>query len=634
MIKNLAKTDNYIFWLTKIVLGVCLLTPIFVSSTLLFPYTAAKAFAFRILVEVAALFYLYLALKYPDLRPKKNIFTLAIGIFLLTWFLSAILGTDFYLSWWGSLERMLGVWGLIHFIIFFLLLVSLFRAKKDWLALFRVSLATSVLISLLALVQKFGSLGNLLPHSERVFGTIGNPAFLAGYLIFNLFFSVYLFWSDAAGKNWRKGVYALAFLLQLVVIFLTGTRGALVGVFSGLMFYLFLFGFFWPNKIQRKYFFIAAGLIIFLVGSIFLLRNTSFLKNSETLSRVASISLSDTTVQNRFILWQKAWQAWQEKPIFGWGPENYSVAINKFFDVRLAPYEAWYDRAHNFIFDYGVATGWLGLLAYIFLLGLAGFFLWKISLKEFHLAVIFGALMLAYLVQNFFVFDTFSVFLMLFFALAIIYFFYYNNETAQPAGYNLKPVNAGKKIVLAVLAIVIVFLLYSFSLKPILASYYGNRAVVLGSGNFAKMDNLLEKSLALDTFASPEIVYQAALNYLIYIQNSPALAQNENFYKISSGGLSEAIRQNPNQAKYYIVSAWLNLYFSGGQAERLDAAIGQAKKAQELSPAKKDSYLVLVAAYFFKKDQAAAQAQIAQASKISPALGEEVKNYAQKLSNK
>ena len=65
----------------------------------------------------------------------------------------------------------------------------------------------------------------------------------------------------------------------------------------------------------------------------------------------------------------------KERPIFGWGPENFSIALEKHY---LPQFEVWYDRAHNVFFDYLTQTGILGLLSY---LGIFATFYWQFFSK-------------------------------------------------------------------------------------------------------------------------------------------------------------------------------------------------------------------------------------------------------------
>ncbi len=171
-----SKSDVFPLKILKTLLALCLAVPLFAFSSVIFPYTVPKVFAFRVLVEIAAVFYLYLVLKYPinslptlekgggggfchsgyssvipALRPsvaageggktgiqanQKNsgsrikcgmTISVAVLIFFFVSFLSALFGTDFYSSFWGNLERGGGIFGLLHFAAFFFMLVSVFR---------------------------------------------------------------------------------------------------------------------------------------------------------------------------------------------------------------------------------------------------------------------------------------------------------------------------------------------------------------------------------------------------------------------------------------------------------------------------------------------------------------------------
>ncbi|MBU4142776.1 O-antigen ligase family protein, partial [Patescibacteria group bacterium] len=488
----LSKTDNRIFRLLKILLAACLATPLLAWSGVLFPYTAPKAFAFRVLVEIAAVFYLYLALKYPNFRPSffschcetriagrsnpvdgGNISglprrpaltgllatTAAVLIFLAINFLAALFGIDFYTSFWGNLERMGGIWGLLHFVVWFFMLTSVFKmdfssplckrpaslslqrgegagacppslrsgvsGRADFknqsfcYKLMVFSVAVSVSISLLAIGQHFFSLGDLLPQVNRVYSTLGNAGVLGSYLIFNIFLAGYLaitslraqrsnlveselntglprraasFERSSAPRNDKTAfiVYCLLLTVNCFALLLSGTRGAMLGLLAGVIIFC-AFLFFTPLfkggeggfKEFKKWFLTFLVLVFILFFSLFLFRDSSFVQNNSVLSRLTHISLSNATAQSRLILWQDAWRAWQARPLLGFGPANFEAAVGPFLSPRLIGFEAYaFDRAHNFIFDYGATTGWLGLISYLALFGAAGWALIKNLLPE------------------------------------------------------------------------------------------------------------------------------------------------------------------------------------------------------------------------------------------------------------
>ena len=282
-----SKSDILPLRMLKILLALCLATPILAFSGVIFPYTVPKFFAFRVLVEIAAVFYLYLALRYPAIfcaktichpersegsiiysssaswrtqnDKKKNSYTdpavagegsfnfinFFVLAFLVVSFLSAFFGADFYSSFWGNLERGVGVFGLLHFAAWFIMLSSVLnfdRAIKEvkegeltrsrggraplrdgfFYQLIKISVFTSTLISLLAILQHFFSLSDLLPQADRVYSLIGNAGVLGSYLIFNIFLAGYLFLELVAKKNSYSLLAIRYWLLSLAPCSLLG----------------------------------------------------------------------------------------------------------------------------------------------------------------------------------------------------------------------------------------------------------------------------------------------------------------------------------------------------------------------------------------------------------------------------
>ena len=731
----LSKADSRILWLLKILLGLCLLTPLLMSASFLFPYTSPKAFAFRILVELAAVGYFYLALKYPenfftplfkggrglpasayDIRRWQagGILSLSVLVFLIISLFSAFFGADFYTSFWGNLERGIGLFGLLHFIVFFFLLSAVFSIDSDknktppflkggWggfkgqsfsRQLIIVSVLTSALISLLAICQHFFSLSSLLPQSDRVYSLIGNAGILGSYLIFNIFLAGYLLLisfpstgpmggnnklSERNAVKSKTGVflYSLFIILNSFALALTGTRGAWLGLAVGVVVFLVLLAItplFYKDhksippflkggeggfKEFKKWPIIVLAAIFILFAGLFLARDTALVKNNSVLSRVASISLKDATIQSRLFLWQGARQAWQERPLFGFGPENFSVAANRYFDPRLAGREAYgFDRAHNFIFDYGVTSGWLGLLSYLGLMVVAGWYLFRIAkcwITQRTSVILLGSLLTAYLVQNLFIFDTFVSYLMLFFVLALVSNMSLRapseaeghgnpaeSETnmrlprrATPLEQSSAPRNDNfsvfKKMAFLLAVICLLFFVYCYNIKPMLASYRANQILSLSPAGATKASQLLASALALKTFASPEIVYQTSIDYLTKIDQAPSLAESDDFYKVAVAELKKVIARSPSQARNYVALAWLDLYFSNQYPSGLDEAISLANKIKELSPTKKDAYLILVADYALRGDKQLGERVVIEAQQISPIIGEDVRKYWEKI---
>jgi hypothetical protein len=92
----------------------------FCSFNLLFPYITGKAIFFRALIQLSALLLIIFLVSNKQYVPKKNDYLFYSSILL---FLGITLINIFsirpYISFWGNAERMEGVWGLFHFLLWF-----------------------------------------------------------------------------------------------------------------------------------------------------------------------------------------------------------------------------------------------------------------------------------------------------------------------------------------------------------------------------------------------------------------------------------------------------------------------------------------------------------------------------------
>ena len=139
-------------------------------------------------------------------------------------------------------------------------------------------------------------------------------------------------------------------------------------------------------------------------------RNTGFVKDVGFLDRLATLSLSDNTVNARFMNAGIAWQGVKERPVFGWGQENYAIVFDKYYNPQMYAQEPWFDRVHNIIFDWLVAGGFLGLLSYLSIFIVTVWQLWRKNSAQvyaFSLAErsILTGLLAGYFFHNLTVFD-------------------------------------------------------------------------------------------------------------------------------------------------------------------------------------------------------------------------------------
>src|SRR3989344_9358696 len=167
------KITVWLFWLIVGGLFLLPLTPHIVSTSLLFPFIAGKAFFFRIIVEIIFGAWILLALFEPKYRPRRS----ALLIVLTAWFalitLAGLVGPNFYHSFWSNFERMEGIVSYLHLLAYFIILISVLKTEKLWWWFFHLSLAVSFVIGCLAIGQLFRA-----GVGTRLDTTFGNPIYL------------------------------------------------------------------------------------------------------------------------------------------------------------------------------------------------------------------------------------------------------------------------------------------------------------------------------------------------------------------------------------------------------------------------------------------------------------------------
>ena len=169
--------------------------PLYISSSMLFPFITGRNFGFRIIVELLVILWVGLLALSKEHWPRLSWLTKSVILFLFIVTLADILGANPYRSFLSNYERMEGLVALIHMALFFMLISSVFRRFSDWRLYLYSSTAISILVASVGLAQKFG-LTTSYQGGVRVDGTIGNPAYLASYLMFHVFFLLFLIWRE------------------------------------------------------------------------------------------------------------------------------------------------------------------------------------------------------------------------------------------------------------------------------------------------------------------------------------------------------------------------------------------------------------------------------------------------------
>ena len=513
---------------------VSLFIPLIIFSQYLSPFHFGKIVVFRSLVEIITVFYILLILVNKNYRPKWTFLLTSISIFTGLYVFSGIIGVNFFRSFWGSLERMGGIFSFLHFWAYFVILTSIIRNKADWHKIFKISVFVGFLSILFAYGQRL-QLGKFFvgwQHGDRVIGTIGNPALFAGYLLF-IFYLALLFLLKKKTPAKEKGFYTAVLILGIPVLFMTAVRGAVLSFLGSLLLLALFFIFSSKNKKVRVW--LLTGLIIFLLiaGFVWSNRNQDWVKNSSWLNRIANISFESDTVQTRLWSWNSAIQGWKEKPIFGWGPENFAVLHMKYFDARhftgIGSETIW-DRAHNIFLNTLATMGIFGLLSYLSIF----FFFFYILIKKFKqkkigkitLGVI-SAMIIAYVGQNLFIFDTFANYFLFFVVLGYVNCLGLKKKGLSSEVPTSRDEGRSPSILLTVILLILAFVLvYQTNIEPAKANYATTRGIL--AGRAGDVQKAVDKYRQAIDYNNPQGAYEIKHKFATFaIQYTEKMRQKE-----------------------------------------------------------------------------------------------------------
>ncbi len=407
-------------WITLGGLFIIPFIPLFISESMFFPYITGKAFAFRIIVGLTTIAWLLLAFENPAYRPKRSPILWSVLAFAGVIGLATIFAENPARSFWSNFERMEGYITIVFLLLYFFVLTSCVRTDKLWRALLNTTVVASMLTAGYIFMQMAGMFGTYT-WGDRLGGTLGNAAYLGVYMLIQLFVTGWLLYTSRAVL--ARVLYGLAMLTQFFVLYQAGTRGTLLGFLAGVGIAVFLIALFEKqNQRLRKVAWSGViGVLILIVG-FFFVRDTALVQNSSVLSRFANISFEDTTTQSRMIIWRDiAWGGFKERPILGWGQDNFIHVFGMHYEPGMHKQEPWFDRAHNVFLDWLIAGGVLGLFVYLSLFIACVYVLWRTSAFSIIEKSLFAGLLVGYFIHNMFVFDNLVSYIGFFTILALIH---------------------------------------------------------------------------------------------------------------------------------------------------------------------------------------------------------------------
>lgn len=486
------------------------------------PFQAVKGFGFRIIIEIIMILWLISIIKYKTYKIQNSWLLISLIAYLIVLTIANIFGENPFFSFFSRYSRMEGWLTISHVIGYFLILTSVLKSEQEWIKLLKISVYTSCLVSLIGLFQSLGiDFATKIGESERVTSTMGNPTYLAVYLLFNIFFTA-IVWSKATNLKKYNFYYLVVILIQFYVLLQTGTRGVLIGFIVGSLVSLILFFILSNSKKKRQVLISTLALLSLAFIAISLSSSNSGIRNISGIERLLSISSSDSSVESRIILYKIAWSGIKEKPLLGWGQEGYNSVFYKYLESKDDINTVRADRTHSIVLEQLINAGVLGLVFYLLIFAISFISIWKKTNLIHNEQILLSGLLVAYFVQNLFFFDTTISYILFMTVLGYItfkskYFFKSSKEKIIAGDY--KYFESGIALITIFFAILIMYLT---NIPAIQANLLLKKAVTFQEKGLMENLNIFKQALTLNTFGNQEIRSEL-LNIAVAVSNDPAI---------------------------------------------------------------------------------------------------------------
>ncbi len=430
-----------------------------------------------------------------------------------------------------------------------------------------------------------------------------------GFLVVLISYAVF-----STGMNAKKIIAALSYpvILALYVLFTLILHYANFSLwfvivvsaiyFIALIAYVFVSKNNVSDKTVQKWRWVGVGtmaLMILIIVGFYSIKDAKFIQDNEVLRRMASISVSDTSSQARQYIWPMAINGALQRPILGWGQENFNYIFNKDYNPLMWRQEQWFDRAHNVYLDWMVASGTVGLLAYLSLYVLFLAAVWKSSLTVAEKSVLTG-LLAGYSLHNIFVFDNLASYVFFFVLLGFVGSLTRSNPQTQKTSkattwleQKTFSTDAVEYIVMPIVIVVLALGFYFLDVRPIQANTRLITALsACSSQSGGANPDLFTQALSVSPIADQEIREQILSCAGNVIGNQYPVQTKQAFFELASKAIKDQIAAAPKDARMYVIGGmFLN------NVNQTAQALPILEKAHELTPEKQSVEIQLATVY-------------------------------------
>ena len=566
---------------------------------------------------------------------RKSPLLITLSLVALIYIVAAVLGVHATHSFFSDSVHSAGIWLFLHLGVLALITAARF-GEDDWSLVRRGLVCGAALYGALTFVgaSGLGFSGMLLGYDFSAADPFfGNATYAGMYLMLAVIFGLVEFTRTVNVRMRKLLMGALACIALSPVLFnwglLFGRGGENTSLLghtraSGTVFVIlavFLMGWWLLRKIPyervrrfAKLGWAGAAIGASLIGSILLLTPNSVVQQAY---------LDDTTIA-RFTVWESVMPAIAERPLLGYGPENFYAAHDP--NINPSLYEesgriVWFDRAHNIVLDTLVEVGVIGTLAILALIGAYAFVMiraWrKKRIGEFEL-VLWLALPVVHFVQLQTAFNVIPTYLLL--TLALGYALYLDRLESAPIRLR-ETVAKGVAAVLAVAALGSLVVVVAVDL-PRLAALTES----LSERNMQTRAELIE--LGLSRTSDYEALHAGSKLFVASVFDAARAGGGLDAYATARPYLAQYLaayerylETDPTRYGALVNYAYLLMLERQWQGEnRLDEVIALIERAEAASPENPLTDIIRVMAGVYSGNLEESRAALAELKAAAPSL--------------
>ncbi len=366
------------------------------------PFSEDKVFGFLLLGLAAVSMAVVTAFSYPYENPKFIFWSILIGLSLFfairskktTFYLPSSIVVVLVVLWvcallatifsFDSINSLVGIsnrmTSSLWFYSLWLVTIFLFSSldKEKLIVILKAWTIIGAIISLWAILQFFGLgfyEGVNAPIRSLVPSFLGNPNFAGMYISAALFIPMWFIASPQFTNRFRIFSFFVGGL-NIIALVLFASRGAVIATIAGCV--VLTIGF----LIKRHWKYALATIVtIFIIFSL----SAVYINFAREMGN--SITVTDSSAQQRWYLWDYSFNYIAQHPIIGSGLGNFGIVYKQNNESHLANI-IWFDDAHNVFIQTALSGGVFLMLTLSILFVLVFWFLYrefKNSNKTLHL---------------------------------------------------------------------------------------------------------------------------------------------------------------------------------------------------------------------------------------------------------